>query len=83
MGLANAPAAAFTYGAVHGYASPVIGPRAFVIAEKQDPQLVQEITNYGMFVGIGGVSDYDVKMLNPEQTVILQTAVNPPFTMVP
>jgi len=78
-----APTAAFAYGVSYGYSSPVIGPRAFVIARKQDPQLVQEITNYGMFVGIGGCSDYDVKLLNPEQVVLLNTAVVPPFSIAP
>lgn len=73
-----APVATFSYGSVFGYSSPVIGPRAFAIARKQDPQLVQEITNYGLFVGIGGVSSYDAKLLNPEQVVIVNTAVVPP-----
>jgi len=83
VGGTNAPTAQFAYGTVHGYSSPVIGPRAFAIGWKEYPRMQQEITNYGMFVGIGGTSDFDVKLLNQEQVVTVHTAVVPPFSMAP
>jgi N4-gp56 family major capsid protein len=83
VGGTNPPTASFAYGSVHGYSSPVIGPRAFAIAWKERPRMTQEITNYGMFVGIGGTSDYDVQLLNQEQVVVVHSAVNPPFSMAP
>jgi len=83
VGASVAPTASFSYGTVYGYSSPIIGPRAFCIAKKFDPRIKQELYNFDMFVGIGGVSAFDVKMLNPEQIVRFNTAVVPPFDLVP
>jgi len=77
------PTAVFSYGSVHGYSSPIIGPRAFSIAWKERPRLATEMTNYQLFIGVGGTSSYDVKMLNPEQVVLANTAVVPPFSLAP
>lgn len=78
-----APIADFAYGSVHGYSSPVIGPRAYTIAWKEYPYITTEFSNYKMFIGVGGGSSYDVQMLNPEQVTLVHTAVNPPFSMAP
>lgn len=83
VGGTNAPTADFAYGSVHGYSSPVIGPRAFAIAWKEYPRMAQEISNYGLFIGIGGTADFDVQLLNQEQVIVVHTAVNPPFSMAP
>jgi N4-gp56 family major capsid protein len=77
------PQAKFSYGTVYGYQAQIIGPRAFAIAKKYDPQLVQEMRNFNNFVAIGGFASWQVKQLNPEQVVLLQTNVVPPFKLNP
>jgi len=77
------PQAKFSYGQYYCYQSQVIGPRAFAVAKKYDPQLVEEVRNFGNFIAIGGVASWQAKQLNPEQIVLLQTNVDPPFKLNP
>lgn len=71
VGGTAAPTATFTYGQYAGFCSPLIGPRAFAKAKKSDPVLKQELTNYGMFIGIGGDAAWDTQLLNPEQCILI------------
>lgn len=67
IGATVAPSAVFSWGSLPVYDMMFIGQRAFSVAYKMRPQLTKEITNYGLFVGIGAVADWDVKKLRTEQ----------------
>lgn len=67
IGATAAPQAVFTWGTLPVFDMMFIGQRAFSVAYKMRPQLTKEITNYGLFVGIGSVADWDVKKLRTEQ----------------